>query len=113
MADYEFYVNQYKGSTIPEAAFPGMAARAQDHLDRMARIYRVEPAVENGEDLAVCAMAETLYAFGKQSAGVSAASVGSVSVRYESADDQGQAQEKALYRCALRYLDIYRGVKPC
>ena len=113
MADFEFYVNQYVGSTIPEEAFPGMAARAQDALARMRRIYRVEPATENGEEMALCAMADALYAASKRGAGVSAASVGSVSVRYESDDASAQELERQLYNCARRYLDIYRGVKEC
>lgn len=110
MADYSFYVNQYGGSIIPEGAFFGVAARAWDALKRMKRIYRVEPGMENGEALAVCAMAEVLYADRKRSGGVSAASVGNVTVRYESGNASGLGIARELYRCALRYLNIYRGV---
>lgn len=113
MVDYEFYVYQYTGSAIPESSFSGVVARAQDAMERMKRIYRVEPATENGEAMAVCAMAEALYAGSKRSGGVSAASVGSVSVRYESADASHDALERQLYRCAQRYLTIYRGAAQC
>ena len=32
MVDYEFYVNYYLGSAIPENAFSGVAARARHYL---------------------------------------------------------------------------------
>ena len=32
MVKYEFYVNQYLGSAIPEKAFSGVAAQAQQHF---------------------------------------------------------------------------------
>lgn len=110
MADYEFYVNQYGGSMIPEDAFFGVTARAKDALEQIKRIYRVEPGMENGEAMALCAMAEALYAGRKRECGVSAASVGSVTVRYESGDASKLGIARELYRCALRYLNIYRGV---
>ena len=106
MVDYEFYSNQYLGSAIPEAAFSGMAARAQQYLNKLQRIYRVESAGENAENMAVCAMAETLWQW--RNAGVSSASVGSVSVRY---DTDKAALGRQLYEKASVYLKIYRGVE--
>ena len=55
--------------------------------------------------MALCAMAETLYSHSGRKAGVTAATVGGVSVRYEN----GGTVEKALLRQAKIYLDIYRG----
>ncbi len=68
--------------------------------------------------MAVCAMAEALYAFELLSNGeggpVQSCSIGSVSASYGSTTGQsldlsprGQARE--LYRTACLYLDIYRG----
>ena len=105
MVKYEFYVNQYLGSAIPEKAFSGVAAQAQQHLDRFKRIYRVDSSGEAAEGMAVCAMAETLWSRRKE--GTASASMGGVSVRY-AADKL--PLNRALYQKASIYLDIYRGV---
>ena len=110
MVDYDFYVNTYLGSTIPEKAFPGMAARAGAALERFQRIYAV---VQNGEDsrnMALCAMAESIYANQRRSSGVTSASVGNVAVRYEHSESTDKALWRELYQKAGIYLDIYRGV---
>ena len=103
--DYEFYVNQYLGSAIPEKDFSGVAVRAQRYLDRFKRCYRVESSGEAAENMAVCAMAETLWESRKR--GIAAESIGSVSVRYET---DRTALLRLLYEKASIYLDIYRGV---
>ncbi len=109
MVSYDFYTNAYLGSAIPEQAFPGMATRAQGILDRFRRVYRVESTGEEAENMALCAMAETLYATQRRQGGVSGATVGSVSVRYENSTHRALMGQ--LYEQASIYLDIYRGVK--
>lgn len=118
MVEFAFYTGTYGGSSISEADFPLYATRAQDQLNRYKRIYTVTAPEESSEAMAVCAMAEALAYFTAAQNGtggaVASASIGSVSVSYGSAaaavdlSPKGQAQE--LYRCACRYLDIYRGV---
>ena len=41
MVDYEFYVNDYLGSAIPEKAFSGVAAQARQWLQYLKSNYRV------------------------------------------------------------------------
>jgi len=105
VVDYEFYVNQYLGSAIPEKAFSGVAAQAQRYLDKLKRIYRVESSGEAAESMAVCAMAETFWSRRKEN--LASASVGSVSVRY---DTEKMPLKQELYQKASIFLDIYRGV---
>ncbi len=105
MVDFEFYVNQYVGSAIPEKAFAGVAAQAQRYLDRLKNVYRVESSGAEAENMAVCAMAEAIWE--NRNKGVASASVGSVAVRYET-DRPSLGQ--TLYERACIYLDIYRGV---
>ena len=105
MIDYDFYVNSYLGSAIPEKSFAGLIARAEDGLRRIRRQYQVKNDAEVSEKMALCAMAETLFSFESRKAGVSAATVGGVSVRYESA---GSLQKQLLNKAKI-YLDIYRG----
>ena len=115
MVDYEFYVNTYLGCSIPESEFRFYATRAKDQLDCYKRIYTVEAPSENAESLAVCAMADVLYAISAAQSGagpVSSASIGSVSVSYggtASLDLSRKGQARELYDAACRYLDIYRG----
>lgn len=105
MVKYEFYVNQYLGSLIPEKAFSGVAARAEQVLNRFQQAYRVESSGQQAESMAICAMAETLWQ--NRNKGLTSANIGSVSVRYET---DRNALRRELYDKACIYLDIYRGV---
>ena len=124
MVDYGFYMNSYRGSSIPAESWMEYEARAATQLSRYKRIYTVKAPEENSEAFAVCAMAEAMYSFDLIANGegmaVQSASVGSVSVSYGSRygsrygssnpiDISTKAQAKELYRCACLYLDIYRG----
>lgn len=118
MVDYMFYTNNYQGSSIPAVDFPMFAQRAQEQLNRYKRIYTVTAPEETSEAMAVCAMADVLAYFTAAQNGtggvISSASIGSVSVSYGGAaaavDLSPKGQEKELFRCACRYLEIYRGV---
>ena len=103
MVDYGFYVNTYLGSAIPETAFYGAAERAAKVLQRFKRHYQVSATAET-EKLALCAMAEEIYANSREN--VQSATIGKVSLHYA----QNRSLERRLYRQALTYLDIYRGV---
>ena len=109
MVDYAYYTGSYMGSRIPEKEFSGMATRAKSALERFDRCYHVVGG-DDSRAMAVCAMAEALYADSRRSRGIAAESVGSVQVRYESDKLADQALWRTLYRQACIYLDIYRGV---
>ena len=122
MTDYSFYQEKYHGRAIPAEDWPYYEARAAEQLAQYKRIYTVTVPEDtpDGEDWAVCAMAESMYRFDLLSSGeggpVQSASIGSVSVSYSGAAAQAvdlspAGQSKELYRCARRYLDIYRGVQ--
>lgn len=121
MVGYEFYKDNYRGCSITEAEFPMYAQRADEQLRRYKRIYTVTAPEKDSEAMAVCAMADALAYFTAAQNGtggvISSASIGSVSVSYGSAaaavDLSPKGQEKELYRCACRHLDIYRGVGGC
>ena len=107
MVDYEFYVNTYLGSAIPETAFAGAMERAERVLTRFKRIYQVS-AASDAQKLALCAMAEEVYADSLRPKDVDSTTMGHVSVRY--AQGERRRLERRLYEQALSYLDIYRGV---
>ena len=119
MVDYEFYTNEYHGSSISESDWPVFSARATEQLRRYRRIYKVTIPTDtnNAEAMAVCAMADVFSWFVAAQNGtgaVASASIGSVSVSYgsgSSMDTSPKAQEKELYRAARTYLEIYRGVQ--
>lgn len=110
MVDYDFYVNSYLGSAIPETAFSGMVARAQQALQRFKRIYQVVPCGDTSEKMALCAMAEAAYGYTARQNGVVSATVGGVSVRYEDSLHTQRALDRLLFQQARIYLDFYRGV---
>ena len=107
MVDYEFYVNTYLGSAIPETAFPGAMERAVRALARFKRIYQVT-AAPDAEKLALCAMAEEVYDEQKRPRDVTREAIGKVSYHYDR--ERKRALNYRLYQQALLYLDIYRGV---
>lgn len=109
MVDYDFYSGCYLGCRIPQKAFPEMASRAQAALDRFKGNYRVVSSGPEAERMALCAMAETIYCARQRRVGVAAATVGSVSVRYEDSGNANRALWRELYEQASIYLDIYRG----
>ena len=106
MVDYAFYTAVYLGSTVPEKAFPGAVKQAAAELASLRRCCRVVSPGEDSEKMALCAMAETLYAH--RNRGLASASVGSVRVQY----DTGAAKlRQQLQEQAGIYLDLYRGVE--
>ena len=108
MIDYDFYVNTYLRSAIPEKAFPAALARATDALQQIRRNYQVVPTDAVSEQMALCAMAETVYRFAAVKPGISAATVGGVSVRYD--NSAGNLPRQLLQKARI-YLDIYRGAE--
>ena len=110
MVDYDFYVSSYLGSYIPQKAFSSCAARAQEALGRFKCTYQVVSSGPEAEKMAICAMAEALYKAKQHRSGVSSASMGSVSVRYEDSRSANKALWRELYEQASIYLDFYRGV---
>ena len=112
MADFAYYKDTYLGTAIPENAFPGMAKRAEEGLQRLQRIYRVSVPGEESLKMAACAVAEAIYAHSKRRSGVSAATVGQVSVRYEGSDRADSLLQRQLYEKASIYLEVSRGVGP-
>ena len=116
---YEFYTDTYKGASISRDEWAQLEARVADQLKRYKRAYTVTAPEESSEAMAVCAMADALaYFIAAQNIGgaVTAASIGSVSVTYGGSagvDLSARGQERELYRCAARYLEIYRGVGKC
>ena len=61
--------------------------------------------------MAICAMAEAVYAASRRRAGVTAANIGNVSVRYENGEHANKSLQRELYQRAGIYLDIYRGAQ--
>ena len=116
MVGYDFYINDYRGSTISCEDWTSCEARARARLARYKRLYTVTAPEESSEAMAVCAMAEAINGFdliaNGEGGAVSSASIGSVSVGYgngNSVDISPKAQARDLYRCACLYLNIYRG----
>ena len=135
---HEFYMSFYAAAYPDDAAltreeWDHFGGRAEEQLQLYKRIYTVSvptdlvnavsgytgSGLSYAESMAVCAMAEALANFdiARSGAGgpVTSASIGSVSVGYGSAvsdsiDLSPKGQAKELYRCACRYLDLYRGV---
>lgn len=106
MVQYGFYTDTYLGRQIPENAFDECIARAKDALARFRQIYRVTGSGEVSEHMALCAMAEAVYAASRRHGDITAATVGNVSVKY----GQVPSLTCTLLEKAAIYLDIKRGV---
>ena len=109
MVSFDYYVNTYLGTGIPEEQFSKWESRARQVLEKLCREYLVEGG-ENARAMAVCAMAEELHrSEGKE--GVASTSIGGVKVQYREEADRRLLRR--LVSCAGIYLDIYRGRDLC
>lgn len=82
MTDYSFYADEYAGNSIPQCEWPTVQRDASAKVARYERIYTVTWLEPTGRDMAVCAIADAMYAFAQLQAeggAVQSASVGSVS----------------------------------
>ena len=109
MVSFDYYVNTYLGSRIPEEQFPKFESRARQVLEKLCREYLVEGG-EDARAMAVCAMAEELHrSQGKE--GVASTSIGGVKVQYREEGD-GKLLSRLVSRAGI-YLDVYRGRDLC
>ena len=110
---YQFYVDTYHGGAISQEEWPAAEREARATIERYQRIYTVTEPGESASQMAVCAVADALYAYATESANpVSSASIGSVSVSYasESKSEEAKNRNRDCFDAASQYLDIYRGV---
>lgn len=105
MASYSFYTESYMGTALSEKEFALRNKQAEAVLSRFIRVYGADCPGTDSRDMALCAMAETLSRHFRD-AGVSAATVGGVSVRY----DNDTTLIRKLYDRAGIYMDFHRGV---
>lgn len=118
-ADFGYYTDTYKGTSVLERDFPRLALRASSFLD-----YYTQGRAKLNPDLdaikmACCAIAEQVALFDSSqsgSAGVKSESVGSYSVTYQTAEEKvsGVSAANKMYASIARmYLSgtnlLYRG----
>lgn len=113
-ADYAFYIDCYRGSSIPETDFPRLAERATEYID-FATLGRAMDYLD-AEQLvkkACCAVAEA-YQTNEQGGGVVSETVGKITRNYAAGVSTTPTEEQRLYRAVRRYLLhaglLYRGV---
>lgn len=115
MTNYSFYIVEYGGSSIPQDAWTDVQRDAGTKVARYERIYTVTWIEPSSRDMAVCTIADAMYAFERLQAeggAIQSASVGSVSesrAAVSAPDTSPAAQEQEFYRCLCLYADVYRG----
>ncbi|MCM1115611.1 MAG: hypothetical protein NC397_08965 [Clostridium sp.] len=88
MTDFEIYINEYKGSVIPDAVdFHSIAIEATAFVDNFivteeARKLLQYPKVLQRYNFAVCSVADVIYTQSKQNNNKISESVGNHSVSY-------------------------------
>ncbi|MDD2970193.1 MAG: hypothetical protein PHT21_11590 [Lachnospiraceae bacterium] len=119
-ADYKFYTEEFKGSTIPDTAFLNAILRASIFVKYITFNRVDETSTPEEVKLAACAVAEVFYKdmLARDEAGREKASENNdgYSVSYvTSANSQSETVEKKAYKEALMYLAdtglMYRGMK--
>ena len=116
MIDYTFYTETYHGSQIPEEDFGIWADRANYKLDTLTFARHLDENlpgwIQTRVNLALCAIAELLYAL-ETSGGLDAAAaatgieeerVGSHTVKYREAISREQALAAQIRSLASAYL---------
>lgn len=112
-ADYQFYKNQYFGSTIAESDFPRLAERASAYIDNITMGRSVVYAEKRDElKKACCAVAEA-YLKNEQGGGVVSETVGKLTRNYAAGISNTMTERQRLYTAATQYLGmtgiLYRG----
>ena len=119
-ADYDFYLNDYKGSVIPDAsAYDRVAVEASAFLDYVTHnhIKDLTDEMMVKVKLAQCAIADVCYKQEKDDVAnvVSSESVGNHSVSYAVSKVSFRQRELEKYTKAKVYLRgtglLYRGLK--
>lgn len=113
-ADYEFYIDCYRGSRIPEADFARLAERATEYIDFATLGTAMDyPDTRQLVKKACCAVAEA-YQTNEQGGGVVSETVGKITRNYAAGVSTTPTEEQRLYRAISRYLLqeglLYRGV---
>lgn len=115
MLDYSFYSDVYGGSSIPAEEWHLLVNTAEAQMSRYERIYTVCYETDTARPMAVCAIADAMYAYAQLDAGngaIQSVSIGSVSESHTAAptpDTSPAARAAEYYRCAQLYATIYRG----
>lgn len=109
---YGYYTDDYCGNLIAEDDWERLSKRAEERLNRYENIYQVTYFdLEDGRNMAVCAIAEVLQSMDIiQSGGaIASVSVGSVSTTYATSDSSGATLNRAVLSALRIYADVYRG----
>ena len=114
MSTYDFYVNTYHGTLIPEGDFPFYIGKADARLEELTYGHcfseDLPAATQTRVSLAECAIADTLFSFDSVSAAPAAVAmieeekVGSHYVKYNDAVSASQALASQIRSLASAYL---------
>lgn len=112
--DYNYYVETFLGSTIPERSFLASERKAEAFLHRITfgRVKRL-PEIPNEVKDAICAMAEYNFRADKKTPGVKSENIDGYSVSYGESTDTETSRNTELYGVAKNYLSdtglLHRG----
>lgn len=102
--DYAFYVDEWKGSLIDEAAFSNFAIKASAEIDRITfyRIRKIEQVTDEVK-VAVCAVIDELLK-------IEAATSASYGKKSETIGKQSVTYDETLKKSGAGYYGMLRGV---
>lgn len=116
MADFDFYINEYKGNVISNVfEFEHVVIEAQAYVDNLVvnpnSLELMELTDINQKyNLAICSVADVIYKQSKLDRTKSSESVGNHSVSYASVSDRDMQQERfSRAVCFLRGTGLMYG----
>lgn len=118
--DYNFYTENYKGTTIPENSFNTLAKEASRYIYKITQ----KRAILDDADIkmATCEVAETIYKHNKEddTKVISSETLGPRSISYKTKSIKtDEEKEKEKYRSAKVWLAdspenyLFRGISRC
>ena len=121
-AEYDFYLNDYKGSAIPDApSYDRVAVEASAYIDYIThnriKVEELPEAVKGKVKMAQCAVADVCYKQAQDDVAnvVSSESVGNHSVTYAVSKASFKQREHEKYSKAKTYLHgtglLYGGLR--
>jgi hypothetical protein len=110
MITYDFYTQEFKGSSIPSSSFDVFIRRAQRYVEKCLKVYTIyntEEEIMALKDFCICDIADSLYNYESTlGTGIKQESDGQSSITYDTESNNSNSKVLATFGS---YFDYYRG----
>ena len=111
MITYDFYTNEFKGSSIPSSSFDVFIRKAQRFVEKCLKVYTIyntEEEIVSLIDFCICDVADSLYIYETTlGTGIKQETDGQSSISYNT---ESNNNSNKILNTFGSYFEFYRGV---